>query len=111
MVHPAAVDYETAAAALREAGLHDGDRLAVVGYAYNCYYARCARLRVAAQIPDTRQFCRLSAPEFQSISHRLAPVGVKALVAFNRPESCGLATWKDVKISDSTRLSILLLGL
>jgi hypothetical protein len=109
LVHPRLPDYQTAALALRALGLQNGDRLAIVGYAYNCYYARCARLQVVAQIPDAHAFWRLSAPELQAVLERLASVGVKAVVATNRPDAFAQSGWKDVSESDSGRLSVLLL--
>jgi hypothetical protein len=110
LFHPQRPEYQTVAAGLTNLGLHPGDRLAVVGYAYNCYYARFARLRVVAQIPDTKEFWRLSAPDLRLLAGRLSSIGVKAVVAFNRPDrpdASMLAYWKGVKVSDSLRLSVL----
>src|SRR5205814_2210161 len=86
-IHPSRPEYQTAALGLRELGLQDGDRLAVVGYAYNCYYARCARLRIVAQISDPNELSSLSAAELRAVGERLASIRVKALVAWNRPEA------------------------
>jgi hypothetical protein len=84
--------------------------LAIVGYAYNCYYARYDGLRIVAQIPDANEFWHLSTPELKVVGERLASIGVRAVVASNRPDTTTLAGWKDVKISDSSRLSVLLLS-
>ena len=98
------------ALALRELGLQNGGRLAIVGCAYDCYYARYARLRVVAQIPDAHEFWRLSTPELKSVAERLISIGVNAVVVSNSPDAPALAGWKDVNISDSVRLKVLLLS-
>lgn len=110
LAHPKLPEYQTAGVGLSDLGLQKGDRLAVVGYAYNCYYARFARLRVVAQIPDTKEFWRLSTAELKVVTERLASIGVKAVVASNGPDTPGLAEWKDVQVSDSLRLRVLLLS-
>ena len=110
LVHPRPPAYQIAAHAFRDLGLQNGDRLAVVGYAHDCYYARCARLRVVAQIPDTNEFWHLTTPELTSVAERLASIGVKAVVAPNRPATSARADWKDVNVSNSMQLSILLLS-
>ena len=102
-------DYQIEGQGLIGVGLQSGDRLAVVGYAHNCYYARYAHLRVVAQIPDSHEFWQLSALELKSVEERLASIGVRAVVASNRPETSAPAGWKDVKLPDSSRFSILLL--
>lgn len=102
-------DYQVAARALQHLGLVRGDNLAVVGYAHDCYYARCARMRVVAQIPDDQAFWRLSAPEVKAVADRLAAVGVKAIVAFDRPAASGDAGWNDLALPDSRKFSILIL--
>jgi hypothetical protein len=109
VVYPRPPAYQIAALGLRDLGLQSGDRLAVVGYAHDCYYARYDRLRVVAQIPDADEFWRLSAQELKSLTERLTAIGVKAVVASKRPDASALADWKDVKVSDSVRLSVLLL--
>jgi hypothetical protein len=109
LVHQRRPEYEIAALGLRDIGLRSGDRLAIVGYAYNCYYARYDRLRVVAQIPDAHEFWRLNPPELKSLAERLTSIGVKAVVVEN-PNASALAGWKDIKVSDSVRLSVLLLS-
>lgn len=101
-------DYQKAALDLGALGLASGDRLAIVGVAEDCYYCRYARLRVVALIPNAQEFQGLSAPELRSVAERLASNGVKAVVALNRTDAS--ADWKDVKGSDSMRLSVLLLS-
>jgi hypothetical protein len=109
-VHPRMPEYQSAGLGLRDLGLKSGDYLAVIGLANDCYYARYDRLRIVAQIPDAREFRHLSAPQLQLVEQRLASIGVKAVVASDRPDTSQFADWKDVRVSDSLRLSVLLLS-
>jgi hypothetical protein len=102
-------DYQAVAVGLRNLGLHSGDRLAVVGEGFESYYARYARLRIVAEIPGTDEFWKLSALDLNSAAERLATIGVKAIVAKNRPDIFPPANWRDVEASDSVRFSVLLL--
>jgi len=111
LVYPRHPDYQLAALGLREMGLRDGDRLAVVGDAFECFYARYDHLRVVAQIEDEQEFWRMDASQLKSVREHLASIGVKAVVASNRPgEEDATAGWMDVEFPDSTRLSVLLLA-
>lgn len=105
-------DYQAEALGLNRLGVQNGDSLAVVGDAFNAYYARYARLRIVAEIPQADEFWRLSDIELRSIAQRLSSIGVKAIVAQNRPETSPVGNWKDVSVSDpSIRLSVLRLSL
>jgi hypothetical protein len=108
-------DYELAADRLRNLGLHSGDRLALVGSAFSPaqaypYYARIDRLRVVAQVPDENEFWRLSAPELELLEERLASIGVKAIVAINRPDYVSRLNWSDVTLDRGVQFNILLLS-
>ena len=85
--------------------------MAIVGEAYDAYYARFARLRVVVEIPDPHEFWHLSTPELESVAERLALIGVKAVVASTRPDTSVSAYWNDIKVSDSVRFSVMLLPL
>ncbi len=100
-------DYQTVAVGLRNLGVQRGDRLAVVGYAFDPYYARYARLRVVAEIPSTDEFFNLTTQELKSVEERLAGIGVKAVVARNSSALPNPANWRDVKVSDSVHFSVL----
>jgi hypothetical protein len=107
--------YEMVADRLNSLGLHSGDRLALVGSAFYPaeaypYYARIDGLRVVAQVPDENEFWRLSTPELESVEERLASVGVKAIVAVNRPDYVVQADWRDVTLDRGVRFNILLLA-
>lgn len=110
LVHRSRPPYQAAALGLIGLGLQKGDRLAVVGYAHDCYYARYARLRVAAQIPDAKEFWQLSAPELQTVEKRLASIGVKAVIAPNRPSGDTPGDWKYIYLPGTERLSVRLLS-
>ncbi len=109
LIHSQTPDYQLVAGRLQDLGLRSGDRLAVVGHEYDPYYARYARLRVVAEIPDADAYWNLSAPELKSVSDRLAAIGVKAIVAANRPDLPALANRGDVRVSGSVPYSVLLL--
>lgn len=100
-------DYEEVAVVFNDMGIRSGDRLAVVGDSFVSYYARVARLQVAAEVPDANEFWHLSAPDFDRALDRLAAIGVKAIVATNRPDSPQLAEWRDVHLSSAPTVSIL----
>ena len=103
-------DYQIIATALNSLGVRKGDSLAVVGPGYDSYYARFAGLRVLGEMPNTEEFWRLSTPELEDVAERLASIGIKAVVAWNRPDTAAVADWSEFKISDSLRFSVLLLA-
>jgi hypothetical protein len=83
--HPADVGYVAVAKNLQHLGLQPGDKLAIVGYAANCYYARYDRLRVVAQILNSNDFLQLHAADEKRVEDRIASIGVKALIAIESP--------------------------
>ena len=98
-------DYEIIAGELKQLGLQEGDRLAVVGYAANADYARYGRFRIVAEMPD-KEFWRLSPSQSEDASTRLRAIGVNAVVGWNRPDSPPLKAWKDVNLPASRRFTI-----
>jgi hypothetical protein len=103
------------AARLHGWGIQDDDRVALVGPAFYPYYKfpyylRVARLHIVAQFPDADQFWRLSPEQFNSTAARLAALGVKAVVATDRPSWAIAGEWKDVDVSGGIRVSTLVLG-
>jgi len=111
MVHPRQPDYQVVGDSLRSLGVESGDRVAVVGQeAFDPYYAHYAGLRVVANIPTADEFWKLSPAELESVADNLRAVGVKALVAENKPDSSTEAKWKEIKLSGPPRVSILLLS-
>lgn len=103
-------EYRTIARGMTELGIHGGDRLAVVGYAFDSYYARFARVQVTADVEDADEFWRLSGADLKRLEDRLAASGVKALVARNRPAGSWPERWRELNGTSSARLSVLLLG-
>jgi hypothetical protein len=102
-------DHRALAETLHSLGLREGDRLAVVGPGFREYYARLARLRIVAEIRDGEQFWRLTPPEVDRLAERLASVGVRAIVARDRPGGSEAAPWRDVPLFGASRVSVLLL--
>jgi hypothetical protein len=107
--HPADEDYIAAAKSLQRLGLQPGDTLATVGDTHHPYYARYDRLRVVSQIQDPEEFYRLSPTDAKQVEDRLASIGVKALVAFNRPASFDGGGWTEVGTIEGRSLSVILL--
>jgi hypothetical protein len=124
-------DYALVGEALRSAGIHQGDLLAVAGgleyqegavggrmsTAYTAYYARYMGSRVVAAIVDQDDGTGVTQrppPEFWHVSPEtlaraekaLQGIGVRAIVALDRPADSTPADWKEVR---GTRYSILLL--
>jgi hypothetical protein len=107
--HPVDEDYVTAAINLQHLGLKPGDKLGVVGFALNCYYARYDRLRVVSQIMRPDDYWRLNPADARRVDDRIASIGVKALVAMNRPASNQGSGWTEVGPYAGGTLSVLLL--
>ena len=84
------------AAELQAMGLHKGDRVAIVGDGYESYYAQIAGLKIVAEVPSESEFQDLSAPELESMTARLSALGVKALIAKQRPARLAQAGWQAV---------------
>ena len=101
-------DYLRIGAALQGAGVRRGDRLATVGYGLDAYYARYTGARITANIVDANEFRYLSAEDLGRVSERLARIGVKALVATDKPVHTDTGDWKDIIVSGSPRYSIMM---
>lgn len=84
------------AQALRSAGLHDDDGIAVVGETFEPYYAWIAKLNVVAQVLDPDALSRLSPADFQIWLAAVRRSGVKALVTMDRPAYGGQIRWQDL---------------
>jgi hypothetical protein len=91
--HPADMGYVVVAKNLQHLGLQPGDKIAVVGYAANCYYARYDQLRVVAQIQHSDDFWRLNPADAKRVEDRLASIGVRAVIASNRPAGNQESGW------------------
>jgi hypothetical protein len=107
--HPVDEDYVVAANNLQHLGLQPGDKLGVVGFALSCYYARYDRLQIVSQIMSPEDFWRLNATDAKRVEDRLASIGVKALIAVNRPANNQDDGWTEIGPYGKGSLSVLLL--
>jgi hypothetical protein len=82
------------AADLQAMGLQRGDRMAIVGEGFEAYYAQIAGLKIVAQLPGEEEFRSLDLSELQSVTARLSALGVKALIAKERPLHAAPADWR-----------------
>jgi hypothetical protein len=110
LARPTQPEYEKVALGLRNLGVRSGDSLAVVGFPFGPYYAHYSGTPVVATIAATDDFWNLSTPDWKSVADRLAGIGVKAVVAQNRPHNSTTANWKDLKISGDVQYSVVMLS-
>ncbi len=84
-----------AAQALTRLGLRPGDGVAVVGNAFQAYWARLARLRIVAEVPDSDadRFWQASASRQGEVLAALFSTGARAVVAMERPGHRPPARW------------------
>jgi hypothetical protein len=107
--HPVDEDYVAVAHHLQNLGLQPGDRLAIIGAAGHPYYARYDRLRLVAQILDADEFWRLNPADAKRVEDRMASIGVKGLLAFDRPANFQQGGWLNVGPIDGKPLNLLFL--
>lgn len=109
LAHPSEPAYVVAARELHKLGLKEGDPVAVAGYVFDNYHLRAARLKIVAQIPNTRGFWALGAAQMQSLAQNLgAATGAKAVLARVRPgDGVPPAGWREVGNFDGLRISLL----
>jgi hypothetical protein len=86
------------AQALRSGGVEAGDRVAVFGYAFTSFWARLARVRIAAEMlpRDAELFWSSEAATREEILHALARNGVRAVVAEDVPVTADTTGWRQV---------------
>lgn len=99
LVHPVPTIDILTARALKNAGLRDGDGIAVIGETFEPYYAWIAKVNVVAQVPDQDELWRLSAADFNAWLATVARSGAKALVAMDRPAYANRVQWQDIPAS------------
>jgi len=93
------------AQALQGLGLQSGDRVALVGPAFDAYGPHLGRLHVAAQIVDAAAFQGATVSKRKVVFERLRRHGIHAIVAPGVP-SPG-APWVAVALPDGRPLSLL----
>jgi hypothetical protein len=86
------------AQALQELGVKPGDEVGVIGYAYDSFWARLARVQIAAEIleADADDFWRGDETLRQSVLHAFADTGAKAVIAEYVPDDAQLTDWHQV---------------
>ena len=89
------------AAALRQMGVGPGSTVAVIGYAYDSFWARLARVQIVAELVDWpgNPFWTGDAALQQSVLQAFASSGACAVVAEYAPARARLAGWQQVDSS------------
>ncbi len=87
---------------LQELGVKPGGKVGVIGYAYDSFWARLARVRIIAEMLDTDadEFWRGDEELRQSVLQSFANSGVDAVVAESVPDDAGLRDWHRVENSN-----------
>jgi hypothetical protein len=90
------------ARALEDLGMTQGDKVGVIGYAYDSFWARLARVRIVAELleADSDGFWRGDEALRQSVLQAFANTGVRAVVAEYVPDYAGLRDWHQVENSN-----------
>jgi len=86
------------AQSLHELGIQEGDRVGVIGYAYDSYWARLARVKIVTEMleTDAEQLWRGDKTLEQSVLRAFASAGVKAVVAEYVPQYANVSDWHQV---------------
>jgi hypothetical protein len=81
---------------LQALGVNPGDRVGIIGYAFDSFWARLARLRIVAEMPgtDAASFWAGDAKVQQQVIAAFAESGVHAIVAEDVPSDAILPGWQ-----------------
>lgn len=84
---------------LQQMGVRPGDKVGVIGYAYDSFWARLARVRIIAEMLDTDsdEFWRGDEALRQSVLDAFAKTGIHAIVAEYVPQDVLLTNWHRVE--------------
>jgi hypothetical protein len=87
---------------LQQIGIRPGDKVGVIGYAYDSFWARLARVRIIAEMLDTdsEEFWRGDEALRQSVMQAFAETGIHAVVAESVPSYANLNGWYRVENSN-----------
>jgi hypothetical protein len=87
---------------LHQLGIEEGDRVAVIGYGFDSFWARLARVRIVAEMPEdeAKEFWTGSETLRQSVLGAFAGSGVIAVVAEYVPENAQTDGWHRVEDSN-----------
>jgi hypothetical protein len=90
------------AQALKELGVQPGDRVGVIGYAYDSFWARLARVKIVAEVleADAVDFWRGDEPLQQSVLQAFSKAGAVAVVAEYVPADAPMDGWH--RVGDSS---------
>lgn len=88
--------------ALQSSGLQEGDQVAVIGYAFDSYWARLGRFKIVAEMlgTDADEFWFGSEDQQRRAIRAFADTGAKAIVAENVPEHVDLPDWEQIGATD-----------
>jgi 4-amino-4-deoxy-L-arabinose transferase-like glycosyltransferase len=83
---------------LQELGLRPGDRVGVIGYAYDSFWARLARVKIVAEMleADASDLWRGNEAMHQGVLQSFADAGVQAVIAEYVPGDANLTNWHQV---------------
>jgi hypothetical protein len=86
------------ARALQELNINPDDKVGVIGYAYDSFWARLARVKVVAELldVDSEEFWRGDEALQQSVLQAFFGTGAKAVVAEHVPKHAPLDHWYQV---------------
>jgi 4-amino-4-deoxy-L-arabinose transferase-like glycosyltransferase len=90
------------AQALHELGVGQGDKVGVIGYAYDSFWARLARVKIVAEMldADANELWHGDEALRQSVLQAFANAGADAVVAEYVPEYVKLNDWHQVEDSN-----------
>lgn len=72
---------------LRQSGIRAGDRVAVVNPPYMSYWARLAKVRIAAEVMEPRKFWAAAEPTQEAAMDALQRAGIRAIIADDPPDN------------------------
>ena len=83
---------------LQALGIQPGDRVGVIGYAYDSFWARLAKVRITTELLDTdaEELWRGNDALQQSVLQSFADAGAKAIVAEHVPQYADVSGWHRV---------------
>ena len=83
---------------LHDLGIGQGDTVGVIGYAYDSFWARLAKVRITAEMldDDAEELWRGDADLQQSVLHSFADAGITAVVAEYVPPYANVSNWHQV---------------
>ena len=90
------------AQALQRLGVHPGAKVGLIGYAYDAFWARLAKVRIVAEMleDDAEDLWHGDKALEQTVLNAFADAGVSAVVAENVPTHADLSNWHQVENSN-----------